>query len=145
MSGLSAALGSVRDKYPLMDDDLPDGAAGGYSRHLLHSDDDGLFSVMLLVWRPGGFSPVHSHWTWCGYVVLDGTLHEDRLHWDVASKQAVVRDRIDRMPGDVVVSSPGLHDIHRLGNARQDIAVSLHVYGVSRDATMTHVNRVLPS
>ncbi|WP_206952483.1 cysteine dioxygenase family protein [Trinickia acidisoli] len=144
LSGLSSVLGSIREKYRLADDDLPHVSGQGYSRHLLHSDEDGLFSVMLLIWRPGGFSPVHSHWTWCGYVVLDGMLHEDRLRWDIASKQAVVRDCIERVPGDVVVSSPGLHDIHRLGNTCQEIAVSLHVYGVNRDATMTHVNRVLP-
>lgn len=144
LSGLSAALSRVRDKRLTIDADLLDPDGEGYSRHLLYADEAGLFSIMLLVWRRGAFSPVHSHWTWCGYVVLDGVLREERLSWNVERRRAVVDSCIQRVPGNVVVSGPGLHDIHRLGNLYPGIAVSLHVYGVSEEATSTHVNRVLP-
>lgn len=143
LDGLSAELGSVLSQYNLSNQDLLRESGNGYSRHLLHADEGGLFSIMLLVWRPGSFSPIHAHWTWCGYVVLDGELLEEHLKWDIDRKRAVVRARVERVPGQVVVSSPGLHDIHRLGNTGRKVAVSLHIYGVSGEATGTHVNRVL--
>jgi predicted metal-dependent enzyme (double-stranded beta helix superfamily) len=145
LDGLTSALAHARDQYPAVDGTHLGGPDEGYSRHLLHADEAGLFSIMLLVWKAGAFSPVHAHWTWCGYLVLDGLLTEQRLHWDSEAKRAVVEGCGERAPGQVVVSGPGLHDIHRLGNRGQKTAVSLHVYGVSPEATGTHVNRVLPA
>jgi predicted metal-dependent enzyme (double-stranded beta helix superfamily) len=145
LDGLEIALAGARDQYPAVDERFVPAPDEGYSRHLLHADEGGLFSIMLLVWSAGAFSPVHAHWTWCGYLVMDGLLSEQRLHWDSDTKRAVVEDCVERTPGQIVVSGPGLHEIHRLGNNGQKTAVSLHVYGVSPEAASTHVNRILPA
>src|SRR3954451_21116000 len=47
-----------------------------YSRHVVHADPAGRFTILSLVWKPAQFSPPHSHQTWCAYAVCDGTLTE---------------------------------------------------------------------
>jgi predicted metal-dependent enzyme (double-stranded beta helix superfamily) len=47
-----------------------------YVRHLLHSDAEGGYAVVALVWRPGQMSPVHAHRTWCAFGIHQGVLTE---------------------------------------------------------------------
>ena len=119
-----------------------------YSRHVLHADPHGRFTVMALIWSPGQFSPVHAHYTWCAYRVLSGVLTETHYAWDAAAGHAYPFNSIERIAGQSVCGHAGLEVIHRLGNAAQqdpDPAVSLHVYGVDSERVSTHVNRVLAS
>lgn len=126
---------------------LPPGALLGkpdtYARHLVHVDPLGRFSAMVLVWRPGQSSPIHGHRTWCAYRVLRGTLREQHYQWDPASERAKLINTVARQTGSTVSVPHGLQHIHSLGNASDDIALSLHFYGVHCDHIATGVNLVV--
>ena len=128
---------------------LPPGALLGspetYTRHLVYGDPMERFSAMVLVWRPGQASPVHGHRTWCAYRVLRGTLTERHYQWDAASRHARHTNTVMRTAGDTFSVPSGLQHIHALGNTSDDIAVSLHLYGVSRDHIATGVNLLVPT
>ncbi len=116
-----------------------------YCRHLLASDPLGRYAIVSLVWRPGQWSPVHGHRTWCGYTVLDGTLVETLYDWDAAAGHATEARRHPRETGAVSFVRPGAHGIHRLGHGGDGSApaVSLHVYGVPGERIATHVNNLV--
>jgi predicted metal-dependent enzyme (double-stranded beta helix superfamily) len=115
----------------------------GYSRHVAYADPYGHFTIVYLVWPPQQFSPVHGHRTWCAYRVLQGELTETLYRWDAGTQCAVPVREAARRPGDIVTAEAGLEQIHRLGNAGADLAVSLHVYGVDAQAIATGVNHLV--
>ncbi|MGO4304798.1 cysteine dioxygenase [Cupriavidus sp. RAF12] len=123
---------------------LPPGALDGspetYTRHLVHADPYERFSVMLLIWRPGQFSPVHGHRTWCAYRVLRGTLSERHYRWNPESRTATQVNAVTREAGATFSVPAGLQHIHALGNASDEVAISLHIYGVEQDRIATGVN-----
>ena len=99
----------------------------GYSCHLLHSEADGSFSVVALVWLPGHATAIHDHVTWCVSGVLQGTEREERYvlrdggHLEAAGGTT-------NIVGDVSgLAPPG--DIHRVRNTAAETAISLHIYG----------------
>jgi predicted metal-dependent enzyme (double-stranded beta helix superfamily) len=97
----------------------PDRVAG----HLLHTEPDGAFSILGLVWRPGQTTRIHDHITWCVVGVLAGTEHEEL--YDEALSPVGTRDGSS---GEVSgFAPPG--DIHRIRNISDEIAISLHIYG----------------
>jgi predicted metal-dependent enzyme (double-stranded beta helix superfamily) len=99
------------------------GQADRVAGHLLHTEPDGAFSVLGLVWRPGQTTRIHDHITWCVVGVLAGTEHEELF--DEALNPVGTRDN---PPGAVSgFAPPG--DIHRIRNAGAETAISLHVYG----------------
>ena len=99
------------------------GQAGRVAGHLLHTEPDGAFSILGLVWRPGQTTRIHDHITWCVVGVLAGTEHEELF--DEALNPVGTRDN---PPGAVSgFAPPG--DIHRIRNAGAETAISLHVYG----------------
>ncbi|WP_411859793.1 cysteine dioxygenase [Cupriavidus pauculus] len=117
-----------------------DGSAETYTRHLIHADPFGRFSAMLLVWRPGQASPVHGHRAWCAYRVLRGTMTEHHYRWNPATRHAALANTVTRAAGDTFSVPAGLRHIHRLSNTGDNIAVSLHVYGVEPQHIATGVN-----
>ncbi|AOB32451.1 hypothetical protein AKI39_19570 [Bordetella sp. H567] len=118
---------------------------GGYSRHVAYADPHGRFTIVYLVWPPGQFSPVHGHHTWCAYRVVKGALTETLYAWDERGQCARAEGQVRRLPGDIVTAAQGLDQIHRLGNAGDDVAISLHVYGIDAQALATGVNHVVAS
>ncbi|MFC0398910.1 cysteine dioxygenase family protein [Paraburkholderia rhizosphaerae] len=118
-------------------------AAEKYQRHLLAADPLGRYAIASLVWLPGQMSPVHAHHTWCGYVVLDGTLSEAIYEWNETEDYAVPLRTRGRDSGAVSYTRAGRGCIHRLGNASEATAISLHVYGVPDTQFATHVNDVV--
>ncbi len=115
-----------------------------YTRHILHADPAGRFTVVALVWGPQHSSPVHAHHTWCAYRVLMGALSESHFEWDATQQKAYLFNKVKRQAGQSVCGNAGLELIHRLGNETAQRAVSIHVYGVDADSISTHVNHVLP-
>jgi 3-mercaptopropionate dioxygenase len=116
------------------------GDPAGYRCHLLHGEPDGSFSVTALVWRPGQATPIHDHVTWCVFGVIQGAEHEERyvlrddgwLEQDGASVNAI---------GEVAgLAPPG--DIHRVRNAGQETAISVHVYGTDIGRLGSSVRRI---
>jgi len=122
-----------------------EGAAEKYQRHLLAADPLGRYAIASLVWMPGQTSPVHAHHTWCGYVVLDGTLSEALYDWNEEEDYAIPVRTQARDRGAVSYARAGRSAIHRLGNASDAPAISVHVYGVPEAEFATRVNDVVRS
>ena len=137
---IAASLGDSEAILAALPPDALLGDPGGYTRHLLYADPLGRFSAMALVWRPGQHSPVHGHRAWCAYRVLRGTLSERHYAWEPALQSARFTGTVERHPDDTFTVPAGLRHIHSLGNAGDDIAVSLHIYGVNHDHIATGVN-----
>jgi predicted metal-dependent enzyme (double-stranded beta helix superfamily) len=114
-----------------------------YARHVLYADPQSRFTILALVWSGGQFSPVHAHDTWCAYAVHHGALAETLFRFDAATEQAIPLRTETRRAGYGCFARSGLEQIHRLGNAGLEPAISIHVYGVEAAQICSHVNRVL--
>jgi predicted metal-dependent enzyme (double-stranded beta helix superfamily) len=114
-----------------------------YARHVLYADPQGRFTILALVWSGAQFSPVHAHDTWCAYAVHRGALAETLFRFDAATGQATPLHTETRRAGYGCFARSGLEQIHRLGNAGSEPAISIHVYGVEAAQVCSHVNRVL--
>lgn len=104
-----------------------------------HAEPDGAFSIVAVVWLPGQITPVHDHLAWCAFGVLQGAEHEELFRLDGARLRPVgaVTGRAGEVSG---FAPPG--DIHRVRNAGDDVAISLHVYGTDVAATGGGARRV---
>ena len=93
--------------------------------HLLHAEDD--FSMIALVWRPGQRTRIHDHLCWCVVYVVQGSELETRYddHGGFLTETATTRNPVGSVSA---LAPPG--DIHRICNDAEDIAISLHVYGI---------------
>jgi 3-mercaptopropionate dioxygenase len=99
------------------------GAPDGYRSHTLYVEPDGSFSIVGLVWRPGQLTRIHDHVTWCTFGVIQGVEHEELFDADLN-----LIGTSDNHVGDVSgFAPPG--DIHRVRNATEETAISIHVYG----------------
>jgi predicted metal-dependent enzyme (double-stranded beta helix superfamily) len=99
-----------------------------YRSHILHSEPDGSFSIVALVWRPGQVTRIHDHVTWCVFGVIQGIEYEEQFTLDVSSGCLVEAGYTVNETGDVSgFAPPG--DIHRVRNAGDRVAISIHIYG----------------
>jgi predicted metal-dependent enzyme (double-stranded beta helix superfamily) len=114
-----------------------------YARHVLYGDPNGRFTILALVWGAGQFSPPHAHHAWCAYGVRTGILTETLYAYDGAAGLARTSLVASRAVGHACFAHGGLDQIHRLGNAGAEPAISIHVYGVARDRIATDVNRIV--
>ena len=114
-----------------------------YTRHIVHADPKGMFTVVALRWDPTQGSPVHAHYTWCAYRILHGQLTESHFEWDRSAGQAYLFNRISRAAGQSVCGHGGMDFIHRLSNETAHTALSLHIYGIDGGRVGTHVNRMV--
>ena len=117
--------------------------AACYARHVLYADARGRFTILALVWGAGQFSPPHAHHAWCAYAVRTGGLSETLYAYDSVAGLARPSRVATRAAGYACFADGGLDQIHRLGNAGSEPAISIHVYGVARDRIATHVNRIV--
>jgi predicted metal-dependent enzyme (double-stranded beta helix superfamily) len=99
-----------------------------YRSHVLHSEPDGSFSIVALVWRPGQVTRIHDHVTWCVFGVIQGIESEEQFTLDENSGCLVEAGYTVSEAGDVSgFAPPG--DIHRVRNAGDRVAISIHIYG----------------
>lgn len=140
---LASSVASANGILQGLPDALRAGRAESYMRHIAYADPHGAFTIAYLVWRQGQFSPVHGHKTWCTYQVLQGELSETHYRWDAEASAAIACGEATRRPGDIVTATQGLHQIHRLGNASPDVAISLHIYGVDQADICSGVNHLI--
>ncbi|HEX4326990.1 MAG TPA: cysteine dioxygenase family protein [Burkholderiales bacterium] len=142
---LDLAYAAVRADDSLLPAAARQAAPDRYARHLLHTDPQGRFTIVALAWGPGQFSPVHGHHTWCSYTVLEGRLSETSYAWDAAGGLArpLATEVLER--GARRCEYAGLTGVHKLGNAEDNVALSLHIYGIDGARVGTHVNRLVPS
>jgi predicted metal-dependent enzyme (double-stranded beta helix superfamily) len=116
------------------------GDPDGYRSHVLHAEPDGSFSVVALVWRPGQRTPIHDHVTWCVFGVIQGVEHEELFELDEGGECLYPASRSSNDTGDVCgFAPPG--DIHRVRNAGDETAISIHVYGTDVSRIGSSVRR----
>lgn len=116
------------------------GAADSYRSYQLHTEPDGSFSVVALVWRPGQVTGIHDHVTWCVFGVIQGVEHEELFTLDERRECLVEAGSNTNETGDVSgFAPPG--DIHRVRNAGEDTAISIHVYGTDVSRIGSSVRR----
>jgi 3-mercaptopropionate dioxygenase len=122
-----------------------------YMSHLLHAEPDGSFSIVGLVWRPGQVTPVHDHVTWCVFGVVQGVEYEELYAVETGEEYAGAEDgggeylvKIGdnaNQTGEVSFFAPP-GDIHRVRNAGDRTAISIHVYGTDISRIGSSVRRV---
>jgi predicted metal-dependent enzyme (double-stranded beta helix superfamily) len=115
----------------------------GYARYVLHADPLGRFTIVALVWDAGQFSPIHGHHTWCAYGVHEGEMAETGFAYDPAAKLAVSTGTVTKSGGSASFAFAGLGDVHKLGNGCDNVARSIHIYGLDAARIGSHVNRVV--
>ncbi len=112
----------------------------GYRSYVLHTEPDGAFSIVALVWRPGQMTPIHDHVTWCVFGVIQGVEHEELFRLDEANEWLVGAGSNTNEAGDVSgFAPPG--DIHRVRNIGDSTAISIHVYGTDVSRVGSSVRR----
>jgi 3-mercaptopropionate dioxygenase len=111
-----------------------------YQSHVLHSERDGSFSIVALVWRPGQVTPIHDHVTWCVFGVIQGMEYEELFTLDERSPCLLEAWNSVNREGDVSgFAPPG--DIHRVRNAGDRTAISIHIYGTDVSRIGSSVRR----
>jgi 3-mercaptopropionate dioxygenase len=111
-----------------------------YRSHLLHTEPDGSFSIVALVWRPGQVTPIHDHVTWCVFGVIQGIEYEELFALDEQRECLVEAGTSTNTTGEVNgFDPPG--DIHRVRNACGDTAISIHIYGTDVSRIGSSVRR----
>jgi predicted metal-dependent enzyme (double-stranded beta helix superfamily) len=118
------------------------GDPAGYRSHLLHVAPDGAFSLVALVWLPGQATAIHDHLSWCVVGVYQGAEYETRF-LRTPSGHLIASGTTIAYPGDVAgLLPPG--DIHRVHNAADAAAISLHVYGADLTLVGSSIRRAYP-
>ena len=120
------------------------GHRAGYQTYLLHAEADGSFSVTVMVWLPGQQTSIHDHLAWCVTAVLQGTEYEEIFAPAPAAPGQAGPPRViarnENQVGAVAgFAPPG--DIHRVTNAGQGTAVSMHVYGTDISRVGSSIRR----
>ena len=109
-----------------------------YRTHLLHVPDDGAYSLVAAVWRPGQRTAVHDHIAWCVVGVHRGEEHE--IRYRLVGEELVEDGHTVGPCGEVTVLTPP-GDIHAVVNDDTAVAASLHVYGADLRRRGTSVRR----
>ena len=114
----------------------------GYVQHCVHLDPDGRFSVILLVWKAGQFTPIHCHRAWGVVSILEGIEEETVYDASGPAGELVVEEDGVRAysSGQVMFFNPP-DDIHRVENVGNGLAMSLHVYGCDYRENPTSIVR----
>jgi predicted metal-dependent enzyme (double-stranded beta helix superfamily) len=111
-----------------------------YKSEVIHSEPDGSFSIVALVWRPGQVTPIHDHVTWCVFGVIQGTESEELFELDEESTSLVEAGHRMNRTGEVSgFAPPG--DIHRVRNVGDGTAISIHIYGTDVSRVGSSVRR----
>jgi 3-mercaptopropionate dioxygenase len=130
-------------RLPTPDVLTPEQRAGdesGFQSHVLHTEPDGTFSIVALVWRPGQITPIHDHVTWCVFGVIQGVEYEELFTLGEGDDCLVEAGKSANWSGDVSgFAPPG--DIHRVRNLGTKASISIHVYGTDVSRIGSSVRR----
>jgi predicted metal-dependent enzyme (double-stranded beta helix superfamily) len=143
-AGVAALLEPALADTELIEPQHREPYADRYRQHLVHVDPDGRYSIVTLVWRPGHATPIHDHQCWCVVGVWRGiereTSYELRTdgerEWLAETSSSLAR------PGHVTALVPPEEDIHKVENAGDRLAISLHVYGADIARLGSSINHV---
>jgi predicted metal-dependent enzyme (double-stranded beta helix superfamily) len=108
-----------------------------YARRLLHRDERGRYTVVVMTWGPGQGTALHDHaGIWCVECVVDGEM--EVTQYDLVSERSGLyrfepQTRVTAERGSAGCLIPPF-EYHTLANARPDgSSVTLHVYGGEMD------------
>ena len=110
----------------------------GFGLHLLHEENDHRLAVFVIAWAPGkGLAP-HNHKTWAVVAGIEGQEHETNYkRLDDRSKsgfaELVKTSEETIYPGNATCCLP--EDIHSVWNNGDNIALSIHTYGIHLNHT----------
>jgi 3-mercaptopropionate dioxygenase len=111
-----------------------------YQSEVLHSEPDGSFSIVALVWLPGQVTPIHDHVTWCVFGVIQGMEWEELFELDEQRACLVPAGyRLNRTGEVSGFAPPG--DVHRVRNAGDLTAIPIHIYGTDVSRIGSSVRR----
>lgn len=142
----AAAAAEVLERFLAMPDLIPDHCRVGdperYRQHIIHSEPDGSFSVVVLVWMPGQATTIHDHLSWCVAGVYEGAESETRyeLRGQGEDTRLVPTLEVDN-PAGVAVGFAPPGDIHMVRNAQDGPVIAVHIYGANIDRLGTSVRR----
>ncbi|MGY2062596.1 hypothetical protein ACW9HQ_47585, partial [Nocardia gipuzkoensis] len=136
------ALEPVLGRPGLLTSEQTEGDPDRYRQHILHAEPDGLFSIVALVWLPGQQTTIHDHVSWCVAGVHEGQESERRYRLvpDGSTCRLVVDEDVLNPVGAVSAFAPP-GDIHRVRNAGDTKAISIHLYGANVSRLSTSVRR----
>jgi len=127
-AGVAGALSEIVEVPDWLPRDLRRPAPNTYRRELLHEAEDGSFSIGCFVWGPGQQTPIHDHRCWGVMGVAVGAIQSVSFY--PLQSGALVPGPAEETPyGNCVWIHPEGGDIHRVGAAGAETAVSIHVYG----------------
>ncbi|MBA3823848.1 MAG: cysteine dioxygenase family protein [Ktedonobacterales bacterium] len=112
-----------------------------YCPNLITVAPSGAFSVVALVWRPGQQTAIHDHICWCIVGVLEGLERETRYHLrgnDAGERWLAPAEEEFMAPGVTGILLPPDENIHRVCNAGEDVAISLHIYGADLERVTSY-------
>lgn len=108
-----------------------------YARRLLHRDEQGRYTVVVMTWGPGQGTPLHDHaGIWCVECVVDGRM--EVVQYDLVDEREgayrfTPQSRVTAERGSAGCLIPP-YEYHTLANARPDASsITLHVYGGEMD------------
>jgi predicted metal-dependent enzyme (double-stranded beta helix superfamily) len=111
--------------------------ADTYARRLLHRDENGRYTVVVMTWGPGQKTALHDHaGIWCVECVVEGQM--EVTQYDLVSESAGAyrfreQTRVSAARGAAGCLIPPF-EYHTLANARPDgSSITLHVYGGEMD------------
>ncbi len=116
--------------------------------YLVHRGPQNAFTILSVVWPPGGKTPVHDHaGSWAVEAILKGTLHTRRFkRLDDGSREGYAELRqtaeLDLHERAIAHVLPPDQDIHQFLNQTQQPVLSFHIYG--GDITQQTRNRFNP-
>lgn len=132
-----ALQGVLRGNSLQLPKELCEPRTDSYARRLLHRDDKGRYTVVVMTWGPGQRTPLHDHaGMWCVECVVDGEM--EITQYDLVSQAGDTyrfepQGHIAAMRGAAGCLIPPF-EYHTLGNARpHGASVTLHVYGGEMD------------
>lgn len=111
-----------------------------YMRHLLYVDPDDDFVITAITWLPGQQSPVHGHYVWCAYGIVEGELTEETFRAPGSLLEELGTKLIPA--GELAEIDLGGPLYHRVSNRTRKPLVTLHAYGVAADRLTTGINRI---
>jgi predicted metal-dependent enzyme (double-stranded beta helix superfamily) len=137
---VASALGRHLPSPSMLTAEQRTGDPETYKSEVLHSEPDGSFSIVALVWRPGQVTPIHDHVTWCVFGVIQGMECEELFKLDEQGTCLVEAGYNVNRTGDVSgFAPPG--DIHRVRNGGDRTAISIHIYGTDVSRVGSSVRR----
>lgn len=141
-AAVTAALGEAMATCNWLPPDQQHVNEDHYARRVLHSDPQDRYTIVAITWGRNQQSSIHAHHTWCGVAVYSGEIIETFYSGGDDHQAPQALRTVHRKPGTLSFDKGGT-GVHRIANAANDAAVSIHVYGIGAAQITTGVNRVL--